>query len=271
MKNYFLITLIISFCFFICNTNSQAEENKSDLEKIFQSIIKAPNSENGIKQILNLVIIDITNKFEEIIPSIKDMTNIKKLTKLDQFKTELNDLKKNFSVEKLSKLKITIEEFIEENNEFITYEESSSEKKILENFKHFNFSLNQIINDLNKFNTASFNGINLSDNPEKKDVKNSGLPKECSPECKCCKDNFCVPIEMCEVSKTSLNKNEEQEYFSFLFSWPFWVFISFIAGIILIYFLRKKNYFRKNLNNNDSTYNVYQNDNDISQNRIEMS
>lgn len=254
------------------NNTLADNESTSDLQKIFQSIIDFSNEENTPKQIVSIILTDIGQRFDQIIPTLKDSTNIQSTEKLEKFKNDLNELKQNFTLERISNLKETLDDFITDNKQFIN-ENESSEKAIIDNFTNFKDSLNLILTDLKKLNLKNLDGVNYKDLIDKKsNITNSNLPKECTPECKCCRDNLCVAEEICLNSqKDESNGNDEEDYSAILLSTPFIAFIAFVLLIFAVYVFRKQIFRIQSNNPSTEGYNRQNNVLDVSNANIEMS
>jgi len=263
-KVKFILLIFYSYISFLIFSNCQtANSNKTeeldnqhstDLQKIIQSIINFSNEENTPKQIVSIILTDISQRFDQIIPNLNDSTNLKSIGKIENFKNKLNELKQNFTTEKITNLKEILNEFINDNKEFININ-SSSEKIIIENFQNFIDSLNSIINELKKLNLKNLDGINYLDIQNTANITKGNMPKECTPDCKCCQDGFCVPDEFC--IKENINESNDQkykEYSGLLLTTPFIIFVAFILLIFAVYVFRKR-LFRTYNNDNIRGYN----------------
>lgn len=259
------------------NSNPEKNITSSNFETFLNIMLKYTSDNNKPKQIVTVIINDISKRFDKIIPSIKDSTNLKSINKLELFQDDLSELKKSFSLEKIQKLKKSLEDFIKDNQEYLNYHDTD-EKIIMEKLNYFGDFITSIITDMSKLKVEDLNGTAMIDSSQKRPEYISNMPTECTPECKCCRENLCLDISICENNKTIFNEEKAQsaKIIEIFTSSEFLILMAFIVVIFFIYLFCKK-IFRFNnyvsIDNSNSGYGVRQivNQNDISRTNIELS
>jgi hypothetical protein len=286
------------------NTNEEndnqlkIEEDKSDIQKMIDNLNLnfTDNNNNNLnpKLIIGLIVSQISLKFDEIIPLLSNVNDLKGTSHLDKFNANLKLIKQNFTIHELNVLKSNIDEFIFENTDDKNlennndnnnknpnnnqYQEDSSIKsmnkksEVIDKFKNFSKFLYTIVNDIKYFKLENLNnGLNL----DWENLKNNyGLPNECNQDCKCCKENQCVNEEIC-LNQITISEKDQTNIFSRIFDLKFYISLIVCFLIIFgIYYYRKK----RNSNSEKLDYSIQENkesyDNDIisiQRNDIEMT
>jgi hypothetical protein len=241
------------------------------------------------KQIIGLIVSQISLKFDEIIPLLSNSNDFKGTSHLEKFSANLKLMKLNFTIIGLNYLKSNIDEFIFENNDInkentnnnpnnnqyednFSNESTNKKSMILNKFKDFSKFLSTIVNDTEYLKLESLNDQMNSD--WEKHKNDYGLPTECNQECKCCKENLCVNEDIC-LNQIKINEKDQSNIFSNIFDFKFFfaliICLIFIFGI---YYWRKRN--SENLENSEYSMpenkESYDNDNkSIQRNDIEMT